>query len=370
MPTKKSSQYQLKNALALSIMPKIGDFLAKNLISYCGGLDAVFAEKRKNLALIPGIGDLRAKSIIQFNDWARVEKEIEFIDKFDINPLFYLDDAYPKRLKAHADSPVLIFKKGEADLNSTKMVSIVGTRNATKYGKGFIADLISDLKPYNVSVVSGLAHGIDTSAHKEAIKNNLPTLAVLGHGFKSIYPSINKGLASQIANEKGALLTEYFSDVPGSPENFPTRNRIVAGLCDSIIVVESAYKGGSMITAEIAHSYDKLCFALPGNYSSKYSQGCNLLIKLNKAHLIENVGDLIYHLNWDAKELESKQTVLFEELNEVEQKVVHVLKKGEMGIDNIYHFSKIPMSKLSLILLDLELKNVIKTLPGKMYDLV
>lgn len=372
MPTKRTDSYNLRNALALSIMPKVGDFLAKNLVSYCGGLDAVFLEKRKNLALIPGIGDLRAKAIVNFNEWNRVEKELEFVNKYGIEPLFYLDKDYPKRLKAHSDSPILLFKRGNAELNASKMISIVGTRNATRYGKDFIADLVKDLKSYGVTVVSGLAHGIDTCAHKESLKNDLPTLAVLGHGFKSLYPSINKNLAENIANGEGALLTDYFSDVPGNAENFPSRNRIVAGLCDAMIVVESAYKGGSMITAEIAHSYDKLCFAVPGNHNSKYSQGCNLLIKLNKAHLLENIGDLIYHLNWDSKELDkkNKQTVLFEALNDEEQKVVDVLKQGEMGIDNLYHFSRIPMSKLSLILLDLELKNVVKTMPGKVYSLV
>lgn len=251
------------------------------------------------------------------------------------------------------------------------MVSVVGTRKATKYGKSMLVYLIEDMKPYEPIIVSGLAHGIDTIAHREALNHKLPTVAVLGHGFKTLYPSINRNLAERIVEEGGCFLTEYFSDVPGNAENFPSRNRIVAGLCDAIIIAESAYKGGSMITAEIAHSYDKLCFAIPGGVREKYSQGCNLLIKLNKANLLENIGDLIYHLNWDAKELDkaSHQAVLFADLSPEEQKVVDILKDGEMGIDSLYYESKIPMSKLSLVLLDLELKNAVKTLPGKVYGL-
>lgn len=371
MPTKKSSSYALKNALALSIIPNIGDAMAKNLISYCGGVDAVFKESYSALSKIPGIGSIRAKSVTRFNDWDRIEKEMQFINTYDINPLLYLDTAYPNRLKAHLDSPILLFKRGDADLNTHKMISIVGTRNATDYGKQFIQDLVEDLKTYDVTVTSGLAHGIDSISHRAALKNELPTIAVLGHGFKTLYPAINRNLAESIALGKGALLTDYFSDVPGNAENFPSRNRIVAALCDALIVVESAYKGGSMITAEIANSYDKLTFALPGNVGSKYSQGCNVLIKLNKANVIENIGDLIYHLNWDKKEMErqQQQAVLFADLSDEERRVVDILEDGDMSIDNLFYKCKIPMSKLSLVLLDLEFKNALRVKPGKVYGL-
>lgn len=365
------SSTQLRDALALSIIPNVGDFSAKNLISYCGGLEAVFKEKKKALSLIPGIGNVRAKQIVEFKEWDRVEKEIEFTLKHDIKILFYLNEAYPKRLRAHSDSPIVLFQHGDADLNANKMLSIVGTRNATRYGKVFLQELVQDLKPHQASIVSGLAHGIDTCAHKESLNNQLPTIAVLGHGLKTIYPSINRGLAEKIIAQNGALITNYFSDVPGSVENFPARNRIVAGLCDALIVVESAHKGGSMITAEIAHGYDKLCFAVPGNTNNKYSQGCNLLIKLNKAHLLENVGDLVYHLNWNDENLRKKDTQveLFADLNKEEKKVIQLLDFGELGIDDLLYRSKIPMTKLSFILLDLELKNCIKALPGKVYTL-
>jgi DNA processing protein len=370
MPTEKSEKYELKNALALSIIPNIGDAMAKNLISYCGGVDAVFMESYTALSKIPGIGTVRARSVNKFKDWERVENEIEFITKFEIEPLLYLDKAYPNRLKAHQDSPILLFKRGDADLNANKMISIVGTRNSTDYGKKFIQDLVQDLKTYKVTVTSGLAHGVDSIAHREALKNDIPTIAVLGHGFKTLYPAINKRLAESIALGDGALLTDYFSDVPGNAENFPSRNRIVAALCDGLIVVESAYKGGSMITAEIANSYDKLTFALPGNVGNKYSQGCNVLIKLNKANVIENIGDLIYHLNWDKKEMErGRQTELFAELTEQEKLVIAILEKGDIGIDNLYYDCKMPMTKLSLILLELEMKNLIRVLPGKLYQL-
>ena len=372
MPAKKIDSFDPRNALALALIPNIGDGTAKNLVSYCGGIDAVFKESYNALSKIPGIGSVRAKSVKSFKDWAKVDKELLFIDTYDIELLTYLDKGYPNRLKAHDDCPIILFKRGDADLNAQKIISTVGTRNATNYARDFINKLSEDLKLYQVSVTSGLAHGVDALAHKAALKQNLPTIAVLGHGFNTIYPAIHKNLAEEIAYGNGALLTEYFSDTPGNAENFPQRNRIVAALCDALIVVESAYKGGSMITAEIAHSYDKMVFAVPGNVKNKNSQGCNMLIKLNNANLIENIGDLIYHLNWDAKELDKafKQTELFANLSPEEEKVVKVLEKGELSIDNLFYECKIPMTKLSLILLDLELKNKVKTKPGKVYAVV
>ncbi len=371
MQTQKSSNpFELKNALALSIIPNIGDAMAKNLISFCGGVDAVFKENLKALSLIPGIGTVRANAVKKFNDWDLVEKELLFIEKYEIETLFYLEKTYPYRLKAHQDSPIMLFKRGKADMNAHKMISIVGTRNMTSYGKDFINQLSEELKAYDVTITSGLAHGVDTQAHKAAIKNGLPTIGVLGHGLSTLYPAQNKKLAEQMALGNGALLTDYFSHIPGNPENFPSRNRIVAALCDAIIVVESAYSGGSMITAEIANSYDKLTFALPGNTNQKYSQGCNLLIKLNKANLIENIGDLIYHLNWDQKSIEKQAQInLFEDLSDDEQILVKLLEINNQSIDNLYYETKIPMSKLSLILLDLEFKNKVKVLPGKVYGL-
>jgi len=369
MPERRSNPYELKNALALTIIPNIGDAMAKNLISYCGGVDAVFQETLSALGKIPGIGTIRAKSIQQFKNWGRVEREIEFIYKYDIDPLFYLDKNYPNRLKAHPDSPILLFKRGDADLNASKMISVVGTRNATSYGKEFIRTISEDLKTFGATITSGLAHGIDSAAHKSALVHGLPTIAVLGHGLNTIYPALNKTLAEKIALGNGALLTEYFHDVPGRAEHFPSRNRIVAALCDALIVVESAYKGGSMITADIAHSYDKMVYALPGKVKQKYSQGCNQLIKLNRANLIENVGDLIYHLNWDAKQIEGKQTVLFSELSSEEKRIIAVLKRSDLGIDELLIQSKLPMSRLSLVLLGLELKSAIQVKPGKVYGL-
>jgi len=369
MPERRSNPYELRNALALSIIPNIGDAMAKNLIGYCGGVDAIFKEKSTALAKIPGIGQIRAKAVKNFKDWDRVEREIDFIDRYDIKPLFYLDPAYPNRLKPHLDSPIILFKRGSADLNTSKMISIVGTRNATAYGKDFIQSLTPDLKSFKVTITSGLAHGIDSCAHKAALENELPTIAVLGHGLNTIYPAVNKKLAERIALGNGALLTEYFHDTPGNAENFPSRNRIVAGLCDALIVVESGFKGGSMITADIAHSYDKMVFAVPGGIRQNFSKGCNLLIKLNKAHLIENVGDLIYHLNWDATQIEPKEGEISIELTKDEQKIIELLAEGEIGVDTLYHACKFPMSQLSLILLDLEFKHLIQRLPGKQYRL-
>jgi len=369
MPTQKSkTNYALKNALALKKIAQIGDNLAKNLVSYCGGIDAVFKEKKVALSKIPGIGLLRAESIIKFNDWDIIDQEIRFTEKYNIDIITYLDASYPYRLKAHSDSPFLLFKKGNADLNAARMISIVGTRNMSNYGKESIQQLVNDLATYKASIISGLALGVDTQAHKDALLHKLPTIGVLGHGFSTFYPAQNKKLAEEMIRTDGALITDYFSFVPGNPENFPSRNRIVASLCDALIVIESAHSGGSMITAELANSYDKLTFAIPGNTYQKYSQGCNLLIKLNKANLYDNIGDIIYHLNWDKQPIEQKHQIsLFEELSNDEKTVLAALNKAGVPIDEIYYQTKIAMSKLSLILLDLELKNVVKVLPGKKF---
>ncbi|MES2617211.1 MAG: DNA-processing protein DprA [Bacteroidota bacterium] len=356
--------------IALTMINGVGDLLARNLISYCGGAKAVFTEKKRILVKIPSVGEFTAAQIAAFDDFDLVDKEIKLIEKHGITPLFYLDEAYPFRLKNHEDSPILLYYKGNTDLNQSKIISIVGTRKATPYGRLFTEQLCEALSPYNVLVVSGLASGTDTNAHKYSLKNGMPTVGVLGHGFQFIFPSDNRKLSNEMI-QHGGLLTEYRFSTPGVKENFPQRNRIVAGMCDALIVVESGAKGGSLITAEIANGYNKDVYALPGKYTDMWSSGCNTLIQQNKAAIIDTIDELIKSLGYldQPKQKRSEQLPLLQNLSDPEQKVVTYLSNGEKGIDDLHFGTQINVSHLALILLDLELKGLINSLPGKKYVL-
>ena len=271
--------------IALTLVPNIGDVHAKILATHFGDASSIFNAKKKELESIEGIGTVRASAIKSFNNFASCEKEMEFIEQYKITPLFITDKDYPKRLLNCYDSPALLFYKGNTDLNISKIISVVGTRNNNDYGKAACEKLIDDLSNENILIVSGLAFGIDTIAHKTAVKNNLPTIGVLAHGLDRIYPPQNKTLAKQMV-ENGGLLTEFLSNTIPDKQNFPKRNRIVAGMCDAVIVIESSKKGGSLITAELGNSYNKDVFAIPGRIYDSKSEGCNYLIKNNKASLI------------------------------------------------------------------------------------
>jgi len=348
----------------------IGNNLAKNLISYCGSAKAVFKENKHVLQKIPGIGSLTAEKVSNFKAFDVVENEIEKLEKHKIKPIYYLDKAYPYRLRNCDDGPVMMYYKGNADLNENRMISIVGTRKSTLYGKQFTDELMEALKPFDVTVLSGLALGIDTYAHKNAVKHQVKTIGVLGHGFHTIYPASNRELAIEMM-KNGGLLTEYLFDMPGNKENFPQRNRIVAGMSDAIIVVESSIKGGSLITADLGNQYNRDVYALPGKLTDQSSLGCNQLIHDHKAAIINNVQGLIRDLGYDIQKKENteKQLSLLEPLTEQEQKVYDYLKTGEKGIDDLHYHTNINVSHLALILLDLEFRHVIKPLPGKTYTL-
>lgn len=363
-------EQQLFYQIQLTLIPNVGDVLARNLVSYCGSVENIF-KKNAHLEKVPGIGPVIAKNIKEFRDEKLVEDEIEFIRKHKITPLFYLDEKYPARLKNYQDSPILLYYKGNADLNSSRMVAVVGTRNATEYGKDWTERFVSEIAAYNVTVVSGLAFGIDIAAHKAALKNNLPTIGVLGHGFKTIYPSQHKTVSERM-QEQGGLLTEFTHSSDIDKENFPKRNRIVAGMTDAIIVVESGARGGALITAEIANSYNKDVFAVPGRVNDEFSAGCNYLIKQNKAMLIESASDLAFILGWEnKKDKPVAQRPLFIELEESEVPIVELLKsKDSLLIDDIALQINYPSSQLAAALLNLEFKGVIKALPGKVYKLV
>jgi DNA processing protein len=362
--------HSLLHCIALSLIPGVGDVAAKKLVSYCGSPEGVFKTKKSHLLKIPGIGELTVNSILNHGVFDRAEKEIRFITKHKIEPLFYLDDAFPKRLRHCTDSPVMLYFKGNCDLNRDKPIGIVGTRNASEYGKKVTANLVAELAAYNASIISGMAYGIDICAHKAAVENQLPTIAVLAHGLDRLYPSNHKSTAERML-ESGGLITEFMSETNPDRENFPKRNRIVAGMVDAVIVVEAGISGGALITAEIANTYNRDVFAVPGKLDDEYSAGCNRLIKTNKAALIESAKDIAYLLNWnnEPKKILQQQR-LFVELNKEEEVLVQVIKeKGNIAIDDLSFLSSFPMSKVAGILLNLEFNGVVKSLPGKVYQL-
>lgn len=364
----------LKYKIALSLIPKVGHITAKKLVSYVGSFEGVFKESKKSLLKIPGIGEMLADSIVNSVVLPKAQEELEFIKKNKIKISFYLDKDYPERLKYCEDAPVLIYSKGDASLNSKKILSIVGTRKATPGGLAFCEKLINDLaeRQHNPIIISGLAYGIDAMAHKSALSNGLPTVAVLGHGLDIIYPASHKNLARDIISN-GMLVTDFASKSIRDKNNFVKRNRIIAGLSDATIVIESGKKGGSLVTADIANSYNRDVFAVPGRLTDTYSVGCNNLIKINKAAMLTSVDDIEYILGWDShKKVNSAvQRNLFIDLSNEERQIVDILaKQEELSIDVICLKSKMPTSKVSPILLNLEFVGIIRPMPGKMYKLI
>lgn len=356
--------------IALTLVPNIGDVRAKALVNFYGDAASVFKASKKQLESIEGFGSVGAGSIKAFKDFSACETEIAFIEKYKITPLFITDEAYPKRLLNCYDSPALLYYRGNADLNKNKFVSIVGTRNHSEYGRHQCEKLVEELGDQHVIVVSGLAFGIDTIAHKSALKNNLSTVGVLAHGLDRIYPTQNKTLAKQLTGN-GGLLTEFTSGAAPDKQNFPKRNRIVAGMCDALVVVESGVKGGSLITAELANSYNKDVFAFPGRVTDPKSEGCNYLVKNNKASLITSAADLVELMNWATKARPiKKQRELFIELTEEEKTLVNILQQQDnIQIDELYFKSNLSSSAVAAALLMLEMQGVVSAMPGKVYKM-
>lgn len=366
----------IKYKIAITLIKGIGNSLAKNLIAYIGSEEAIFKEKQKNLAKIPGIGVVLSKEIASQDVLKRAEEELEFILKNKIDALYFTDKNFPYRLKECADSPIMIYTKGHCNLNDGKFLGIVGTRSATDRGKENCSKIISDLtmaQP-NIVIVSGLAYGIDICAHKVALEVGLPTIGVIGHGLDRIYPSAHRPTAVKML-ENGMLLTEYLSKTNPDRQNFVQRNRIIAGLCDAIVVVESAARGGALITAEIANDYNRDVFAFPGRVDDEWSAGCNFLIKNNKASLIETAEDVLRFMNWEKQDTISKsiiQTSLFLDLSDEEQSIITVLRLKQDGIqlNELAILLEKPISKVSSLLLEMEFKGLVKCLPGNLYRIV
>jgi DNA processing protein len=358
--------------IALTKVENVGAITAKTLISYCGSAKSVFEERKSKLIRIPQVGSAIAHAIKDKSALEKAEKEIDYIQKHRIQVYFYLDENYPYRLKNYNDCPLLLYYNGNADLNQDKIIAVVGTRRITEYGKDLVTQLIKGISHQPILVVSGLAYGVDSLAHKLCVVENIPTIGVLGHGLDRIYPLENKKLACQMT-EHGGLLTEFGINTNPDRENFPMRNRIVAGMCDAVVVVETKRDGGSMITAEIANNYNKDVYAFPGRTHDLYSNGCLHLIKNHKAQLIENAEDLILNMRWDVNTTGDKQIQqqLFIDLNEDEQALVDLLQKdNEVHVDVFYQNLELSPSKLASLLLNLEFNGIIKSLPGKRYSLV
>lgn len=358
--------------LALQNIKGVGQITAKKLIAHLGSAEAVFSEKKSKLSAIHGIGKQLVENLNDKKILSDAEKEVSQIINNNIKFHTYYQNDYPENLKQCSDAPLVLFYDGKFDWQNRKTLSIVGTRNMTPYGRQFLENLIQDLKPYNPIIISGFAYGVDITAHKTAMAQGLTTVAVLAHGFNHIYPKTHAKYMHDVM-ENGGFITEFWYNELPLRENFLQRNRIIAGISEATVVIESADKGGALVTADIANSYNHEVFALPGRYNDVYSGGCNNLIRTNKAQLLQSANDIAYYLNWDLNKKPEKniQPQLFVNLKG-EDKIVyeHLQQNGKTDMDSLANATKIPIYKLSSLLLGLELQGLIKPLPGKQFEVI
>ncbi len=358
--------------LALTQVPQIGPVLAKNLLTGFPDARSIFTAPKKELIAVAGISDAKASAIVHFNAWQLCESELKFCEKHDIKVLSLQDAAYPSRLLQCYDPPTVLFYKGNANLNAERVVSVVGTRSATSYGKEFTERMIAEFAEHQITVISGLAFGIDTIAHKACAQLQVPTIGVVAHGLHTIYPSENAKLAKQMISN-GGVLTELWSGEQPDKHNFPTRNRLVAGMADAVVVIETNKSGGSMITAELAHGYNRDLFALPGKVTDDKSMGCNHLIKTQKANMLTSATDMLDMMNWLPKEVKKQrpQRELFITLSPAEKTVFDILNGSELvHIDALRMQAALSPSALATALLSLELQSLITTMPGNLYKVI
>jgi DNA processing protein len=397
--------------MALSRIPGIGPVFSKRILEHFGDAHSAFHAGPDSLKMIQGIGDSKANAISTFTGFEKLEKELAFLEKYGMRPLFYTDKDYPQRLLTIDESPILLFYKGTADLNAGKIISVIGTRNSTDYGRQVTERLIRELTIPGVLIVSGLAYGIDTLAHKAALKNDLPTIGVLGHGLDMIYPPENTRLAKDMVKQ-GGLLTQFSIGTAADDHNFPVRNKIVAGICDALIVVESGPKGGSMITINDGINYHKRIFAIPGRITDDHSAGCNMLIQKGQAKILNTGKELLNEMNWlppdrtltaslnpeapdyfkASRNPETRQVDLFsghtkqssilsapspliagktiEHLPPDEKAVIGLLRnKGTLSADELSIAGGLRHNELAAILLNLEVSGFVTPLPGKRFRL-
>ncbi len=366
------SENELIALLRLQKIPNVGDVVAKKLIERCSSAASVFQEKTSTLQKIEGIGAITLKGISDQQYLKEAEREFEYIQKNSIRFRYYRDDNYPFRLKHCVDGPILLFESGNISLEDRKVISIVGTRNMTNYGRQFCEGFMEAIAPLDPVIVSGFAYGVDIAAHRAAIDQGLQTVGCLAHGLNQIYPKSHKRYMAEV-EKNGGFFTEFWSTSHPEREHFLKRNRIIAGLSEATIVVESAEKGGSLVTADIAHGYNRDVFAVPGRASDAYSMGCNNLIKQQKAQMITSAADLVYLLGWqvEEKQQEAVQKQLFVDLEETEQQIYTFLQaNGKQLLDNVALECGLPIFRTSATLLTLEMKGVVRPLPGKLFEVV
>ena len=362
---------ELHYILSLQKVDGIGDIMAKKLIQHFGSAENVFKAKSNELASIDGVGNILLRNLKNKNVFGQAEMEHKYIQQNNIQVSFFKDENYPEKLKHCIDGPILLFTAGNINIKQKRIISIVGTRQITAYGIDFCKKLLSDLAPLDPIIVSGFAYGVDIVAHQAAMENNLQTIGVLAHGLNQIYPKNHKKYMNKM-EQNGGFMTEFWSNSNPERENFVKRNRIVAGISEATIVIESADKGGSLITANLANDYNRDVFAVPGRTSDKYSQGCNNLIKTQRANLLTSAADLVYILNWDIdKKVKMVQKQLFVDLEPQEQTVYDFLQKnGKEHIDTIALECNLPIFKISTLLLNMELKGLARPLPGKLFEVI
>lgn len=362
---------ELQYLIALKQIPNVGDATAKKLIQHFGSAKAVFSANNTDLLAVNGFGQHKLKQFRDPSYLRLAEEEVRFIEEEQIQVTYFKDKSYPQNLKHCIDGPIVLFQKGNIDLQKQHIISIVGTRQITSNGINFCEQLIETLAPLNPIIISGFAYGADICAHKKALDLNLQTVAVLAHGLNTLYPKAHKKYETNIL-KNGGFMTDFCSYQNFDRNNFLGRNRIIAGISEATIVIESAEKGGSLVTADIANSYNREVFAVPGRPTDKFSKGCNNLIKKQQAHVLTEPADVIYMLNWDLEEQKQvQQTELFVELTTEEETCIQALKKqSKAELDEICRLTQLPSYKIAPILLNLELKGLVRPLPGKLYEII
>ncbi len=365
---------ELMYQIALTRIPLIGDVIVKKLLEHFGSAGDIFSAKKHALEKIETVGTVRAAALCSFRDFGPISEEIAFMEKYRIQPLFCTDPAYPQRLLHCYDSPAMLYYKGNTTLNPARIVNIVGTRHPTAYGRSVCETLVKELAAANITIVSGLAYGIDIIAHKTALKAQTPTIGVLAHGLDRIYPPAHKQIAADML-EQGGLLTDFTSQTQPDRQNFPKRNRIVAGICDATIVIESGDRGGSLITADLANGYNRDVMCIPGRLHDPQSAGCNALIRQNKAVLLTGAGDLLELMGWQEKNgaeaAPVAQTGLFPVLTAEEELIMALFReKSRRHLEELYLQTRLSGSQVATAVFNLEMQSVLRSLPGQLYELV
>lgn len=360
--------------IALTLVPGVGSILIRQLISYCGSAPDVFRSPLAKLLKVPGIGEVTARAILKPDVHTEAERVLKRLETLGATTLFYTDKAYPARLKSLYDAPALLYFRGNADLNTIRTIGLVGTRQATDYGRRITAEIVEALAPFGVHIISGLAYGIDIAAHRASLTSGLPTLGVMASGLDVIYPNVHARTAQEMLT-LGGLLTESIPGTKPDAHLFPARNRIIAGMSDAVVVVEAAAKGGALITAEFANNYHREVFAVPGQLNQTFSAGCNKLIRENKAQIYTSPKDLIEALNWDQPTrpaaLAKTGPALPVDVTEEESQVLSLLRQStDWHVDELSWQSQIPMGRLASLLLNLEFRGFVRSLPGKKYAVV